>query len=359
MSSKPTPLTIRTSPHLKKALTVPQIMAYVVLALMPVCAWSVWQFGISALALIIVTTLSCLATEALFNSIAGKASSPMESLRDYSAVITGLLLALTLPPSFPLWMAAVAGFVAIALGKALFGGLGQNPFNPALLGRAFVQAAFPVSITSWTPNLLPERFTSFIPSSIAMPFMSPADSSGWIAAQIDGVSSATPLTLFKSEQVLTSTSDLMYGMVSGSAGETAGLLILVCGIFLVAKGIMSWKIPTAVLGGAMLTALPFWIANPEIYPSPLFVVFSGGLMLAAVFMATDMVGTPLTPKGIWIYGLVIGFVTVIIRLFGGLPEGAMYAVLLGNALAPLIDSVTQPRVFGTQLKSPLQNKEEA
>ena len=347
MSSKLTPLMIRTSPHLKKALTVQQIMAYVVMALLPVCAWSVWQFGLSAFALIIVTTLSCMGTEALFNSISGKENT----LTDYSAVITGLLLALTLPPGFPLWMAAVAGFVAIALGKALFGGLGMNPFNPALLGRAFVQAAFPVSITSWTPNMLPERFTSFIPSSIALPFMSPADSSSWIAAQVDGVSSATPLSLFKFDGVMTNTSDLMFGMVSGSAGETSALLILVCGAFLVWKGIMTWKIPAAVLGGAIATALPFWLINPEVYPSPLFVIFSGGLMLAAVFMATDMVGTPLTPKGIWIYGLVIGSVTVIIRLFGGLPEGAMYAVLLGNALAPLIDSVTQPRVFGTGLKT--------
>lgn len=350
MSSRPTPLTIRTSPHLKKALTVPQIMAYVVLALLPVCAWSVWQFGLSALALIIVTTLSCLGTEALFNSMSGKALSPWKSLKDYSAVITGLLLALTLPPSFPLWMAAVAGFVAIALGKALFGGLGMNPFNPALLGRAFVQAAFPVSITSWTPSFLPERFTSFAPSSLALPFMSPADSSGWIAAQVDGVSSATPLSLMKYDQVVTSTTDLMFGMASGSAGETSALLILACGAFLVWKGIMTWKIPAAVLLGAMATALPFWLMNSEVYPSPVFVIFSGGLMLAAVFMATDMVGTPLTPKGIWIYGLTIGFVTVIIRLFGGLPEGAMYAVLLGNALAPLIDNVTQPRVFGTGLK---------
>ena len=355
MSFKPTPLMIRTSPHLKKALTVQQIMAYVVMALLPVCAWSVWQFGISALALMIITTLSCMGTEALFNSISGKENT----LTDYSAVITGLLLALTLPPSFPLWMAAVAGFVAIALGKALFGGLGMNPFNPALLGRAFVQAAFPVSITSWTPNMLPERFTSFIPSSIALPFMSPADSTSWVAAQVDGVSSATPLSLFKFEGVITSTSDLMFGMVSGSAGETSALLILVCGAFLVWKGIMTWKIPAAVLGGAIATALPFWLVNPEVYPSPLFVICSGGLMLAAVFMATDMVGTPLTPKGIWIYGLVIGSVTVIIRLFGGLPEGAMYAVLLGNALAPLIDNVTQPRVFGTGLKDSLQNREGA
>ena len=373
MSPKPIPLTIRTSPHLKKKLTVPQIMAHVVIALLPICAWSVWQFGLSALALLIVTTLSCIATEAFFTSISGKSSHEREmpltlnlenqprawysgisiknsTLSDYSVVITGLLLALTLPPGFPLWMAAVAGFVAVALGKMLFGGLGQNPFNPALIGRAFVQAAFPVSITTWTPGFLPERFTSFIPSSLALPFMTPADSSDWIASQVDAWSGATPLSLFKSEQVVTSTTDLLFGMSAGSAGETSALLILLGGAFLVARGIMGWKIPVAVMLGTVLTALPFWLFNAEAYPSPLFMLFSGGIMLATVFMATDMVGAPLTPTGIWIFGLFIGFLTVIIRLFGGLPEGAMYAVLLANALAPIIDSYTQPRVFGTGLK---------
>ena len=353
MPGKSTPLTIRTSPHLKKKLTVPQIMSHVVLALLPVCLWSVWQFGLSGLALLVVTTLSCVATESLFTSISGKRST----LSDYSVVITGLLLALTLPPGFPLWMAAVAGFVAVSLGKMLFGGLGQNPFNPALIGRAFVQAAFPASITTWTPGFLPERFSSFIPSTLAAPFMSPADSSGWISAQVDAWSGATPLTLFSSEQVVTSTSDLFFGMATGSAGETSALLILLGGGYLVAKGIMGWKIPLAVMLGTILTALPFWLVSPELYPSPLFMLFSGGIMLAAVFMATDMVGTPLTPLGIWIFGLFIGAVTVIIRLFSGLPEGAMYAVLLANALAPLMDSVTQPRVFGTGLKQ--NTREEA
>ena len=341
-----TPLTIRTSPHFKSVKTVPGIMAHVVVALLPLCGWAVWQFGLSALALILVTTLSCIATEQLFTAVSGKKST----LSDYSVIITGILLALTLPPGFPLWMAAVAGFVAVALGKMLFGGLGQNPFNPALVGRAFVQAAFPASITTWTPGFLSERFTSFIPSSLAMPFMSPADSADWIAGQVDAVSSATPLSMFKFEQVSTDTTDLLLGIVSGSTGETSAWLILLCGGFLIIRGIMSWQIPLAVILGAVLTALPFWHVNPDVYPSPLFVMFSGGLMLAAMFMATDMVGTPLTPVGIWIYGLFIGFLTVIIRLFGGLPEGAMYAVLIANALAPLIDSVTQPRAFGTGLK---------
>lgn len=358
------PLTIQTSPHLKKPLNVQLIMGHVILALLPVCAWSVWQFGLSALALLLVTIGTCVATEHLFNRLSGqRLPFHQGSLTDFSAIITGLLLALTLPPGFPLWMAAVAGFMAIALGKMLFGGLGQNPFNPALVGRAFVQAAFPVSITTWTPGFLPERFASFIPSSLAMPFMSPANSSfsagsaTWISNQVDGVSSATALSLFKFDQVTTSTSDLLLGMAHGSTGETSALLILLGGAFLIARGIISYKIPLAVMAGALITSLPFWLMDTTHYPSPLFMLFSGGLMFAAVFMATDMVGTPLTPVGIWIFGLFIGAMTVIIRLFGGLPEGAMYAVLLANALAPLIDSVTQPRAFGTRLKpvSPVAN----
>ncbi|MTI12496.1 RnfABCDGE type electron transport complex subunit D [Sansalvadorimonas verongulae] len=344
MSGHPLSMKIRTSPHLKKTLTVREIMASVVVALLPVCAWSIWLFGLSALALLITTTLSCIATEALFNRLNGKPALARES----SVVITGLLLGLTLPPGFALWMAALAGFVSVALGKVLFGGLGQNPFNPALVGRAFAQASFPVAMTTWTPGFLAERFSSFIPSTFAAPFMTPVDASGWIAAQVDGWSGATPLKAIGHTGDFASASDLMFGTVSGSSGETAGLLILLCGAWLVWKGVMGWKIPAAVMLGTVLTSLPFWLIDPVLYPSPVFMLFSGGLMLAAVFMATDMVGTPLTEKGVWIFGLLIGFLTVMIRLFGSLPEGAMYAVLIGNACAPLIDKFTQSKPFGYQ-----------
>ncbi|MCL6270142.1 RnfABCDGE type electron transport complex subunit D [Sansalvadorimonas sp. 2012CJ34-2] len=344
---------IRTSPHLKKTLTVRQIMDSVTIALLPVSLWSIYLFGLSAFALLLTTTLSCVGTEALFNRLAGKPADSRKGFwsREKSVVITGLLLGLTLPPGFALWMAALSGFVAIALGKVLFGGLGQNPFNPALVGRAFAQAAFPVSITTWTPGFLPERFSSFIPSTLAAPFMTPADSSSWINAQIDGWSGATPLKAIGGGGDFASVSDLMFGTISGSSGETAALLILLCGAWLVWKGVMGWKIPAAVMLGTALTSLPFWLMDASVYPSPVFMLFSGGLMLAAVFMATDMVGTPLTEKGIWIYGLMIGALTVIIRLFGSLPEGAMYAVLIGNACAPLIDSFTQPTVFGSQKRA--------
>jgi len=334
---------LRTSPHLKQPLSVDQIMRNVVYALLPVSGYAVYAFGISVLALLVVATLACLVTEALFCWLSDRPSS----LGDWSVAITGILLALTLPPGFPLWMAAVAGFIGVALGKALFGGLGYNVMNPALVGRAFVQAAFPVAITTWTPPFAADRFFEFIPSTLTLPFMQPPDTSQWTQqVAVDAFSGATPLALQKFQHVSTDTMDLLTGAIAGSAGETSALLILICGAYLALRRMMDWRIPSAVLSAAALTSLPFWLLDPSRYPDPLFVLLSGGLMLGAVFMASDMVASPVTPLGVWIYGAVIGVLTVVIRLFGGLTEGVMYAILLGNALSPLIASFTQPRVYG-------------
>jgi len=251
--------------------------------------WAIWQYGLSTLVLCLTVVASCLLTERLF----GRA----ETLHDWSAVITGLLLFLTLPPGFPLWMGAVAGFIAIGLGKMLFGGLGLNVFNPALVGRAFVQAAFPVAITTWIPASFEGRFSSFIPSTFTPPFTIPPETAAW-----------------------------------------AGLLVLLCGLYLAARKMLDWRIPASVLAGAAAAASLFHLLDPARYPDAAFMLFSGGLMLGAWFMATDMVGSPVTPLGVVIYGLLIGVVTVIIRLFGGLTEGVMYAILLGNAATPLIES---------------------
>jgi electron transport complex protein RnfD len=326
---------------------VEQIMRNVVVALLPICAFAVFQFGLSALLLLATTTLVAMGTELLFARLSGRGNT----LRDWSAVITGLLLGLTLPPGFPLWMAAVAAFVGVALGKALFGGLGFNVMNPALVGRAFVQAAFPVAITTWTPAFAPGRFTELIPSTLTPLMMQPVPVGAWIEGlSVDGFTGATPLALQKFEQVQVDTTELFTGMVAGSAGETSALLILVCGLYLALRGMMDWRIPAGVMGGAVLTVLPFWLYDSASFPSPLFVLFSGGLMLGAWFMASDMVASPVTPWGSLVYGVFIGVITVVIRLFGGLTEGIMYAILLANAAAPLISSVTQPRVYGAVRK---------
>ncbi|MDO9227657.1 MAG: RnfABCDGE type electron transport complex subunit D [Pseudomonadota bacterium] len=333
---------LRTSPHVVKGSSVERIMFHVVLALLPIAAFSVWQYGLSALALIVTITLTCLASERLFNRLSGQYST----LSDWSATITGLLLALTLPPSFPLWMGAVAGFMAIALGKALFGGIGYNVMNPALVGRAFVQAAFPVAITTWVPAFAPNRFSEFVPTTFTAPLMTPPDVSAWAKSALDGFTGATPLARWKFDNVLATPHDFLSGAVTASAGETSAILILLCGAYLAIRKFMDWRIPVAILGSAALTALLFQMIDPARYPDPLFVLLSGGMMLGAVFMASDMATSPVTPKGVWIYGTLIGVVTVMIRYFGGLTEGVMYAILLGNALAPLIDQVTQPKVFG-------------
>jgi electron transport complex protein RnfD len=324
------------------------IMRNVVFSILPIAVWSIWQFGLSALLLMVTSVATCLLTEKLFNSkVNGN-----NTLGDWSAVITGLLLGLTLPPGFPLWMTAVAAFIAIAMGKAMFGGLGMNIFNPALVGRAFVQAAFPVAITTWTPALFDGRFNSFIPSTFTLPFLIPNTVADWNnQVAIDGFTGATPLALHKFEGISTSVTNLFLGSATGSAGETSALIILLCGLYLALRNFLDWRIPFFVLLSTAITAGVFHAIDPQHYPTPLFTLFSGGLMLGAWFMATDMVGSPVTTMGVVVYGSLIGILTVIIRLFGGLTEGVMYAILLANAATPLIDQFTQPRVFGQRKKS--------
>ena len=343
MTTKTHLLELQASPHLHKTISVDHIMYHVIYALAPVCAFSVWQFGVSALALLLTCVGVCALTERLCSYLAGKAST----LSDGSIIITGMLLALTLPPGFPLWMAAVGAFIAVALGKALFGGIGFNVFNPALVGRAFLQASFPVAITTWSPSQAADRFMEFVPTSLAPPFCKPPTIDTWMASvAVDGFSGATPLSLNKFSHVQTDLSSLFFGMTAGSAGETCSLLLLAAGAYLIIRRVMDWRIPVAVLGTAYAVSGAFYLTDSATYPSPLFMLFSGGLMLGALFMASDMVGSPVTPLGIWIYGALIGALTVIIRLKGGLPEGVMYAILLGNAMTPLIDQWTQPKIFG-------------
>lgn len=343
MSTASPNVILRTSPHFRSQNRVDVIMRNVVYALLPVCAFSVYQFGISVLALLVVCTVTCLLTEHAICRLSGKAST----VNDWSVTITGLLLGLILPPGFPLWMAAVASIFGVGVGKMFFGGLGFNVMNPALVGRAFAQAAFTVPATTWTPGQFPSRFTEFIPTTLTAPFMKPPDISGWTASlAVDGWSGATPLAMMKFDQVSTAPVELLLGTTAGSAGETSALLILLCGLYLIARRMMDWRITFSVLLVAGATSGLFYLSDPAVYPDPLFTICSGGLMLGAVFMATDMVSSPVTRLGVWIYGALIGFITVIIRLFGGLNEGVMYAILLANACSPLISAMTQPRMYG-------------
>jgi electron transport complex protein RnfD len=327
-------LHISTSPHITRGISTEIIMQNVVWALLPVAFLAVYAFGLSALMVLVTSVASCVFTEHYLCKFSKKEST----ISDWSAVITGLLLGLTLPPSFPLWMTFCGGILSIALGKYIFGGLGYNVFNPALVGRAVLQAAFPVAITTWHPAFLADRFSTFSVSTFTFPFMTP---------EVDAMSGATPLAAFKFDHISTETTDLALGLVSGSTGETCAVLILLGGIYLVIRNMMNWRIPVAVLGSAFLFSGILYLIDSQVYPSPVFMLFSGGLMLGAVFMATDMVASPITPLGVWIYGAIIGLLVIVIRIWGGLPEGVMYAILLANAISPHIDNVVRPRVYGT------------
>lgn len=334
-------LNISTSPHIVKGIGTDDIMRNVVWALLPVAAFAVYSFGLSALMVLVTTTGACVLTEHFLNKFSKKESP----ISDWSAVITGLLLGLTLPPNFPVWMAFVGGVISIALGKFVFGGLGYNVFNPALVGRAVLQAAFPVAITTWFPAFGAGRFSSFSVATFTAPFMEPAT---------DGFTGATPLSAFKFDKITTETSDLALGIISGSTGETCAVLILLGGLYLIARNMMNWRIPASILLTVFVLSGALYLVDSQAYPSPVFMLFSGGLMLGAMFMATDMVGSPITSLGVWIYGFMIGLLVVVIRIWGGLPEGVMYAILLGNALTPHIDNLVKNRVYGTK-KSKLAN----
>ncbi|MCP4120951.1 MAG: RnfABCDGE type electron transport complex subunit D [Bacteroidetes bacterium] len=331
-------LNISTSPHIATGVSTEKIMRNVVWALIPVAIFAVYAFGLNALLVLITAVASSVLAEHLLCKLSKKEST----ISDWSAVITGLLLGLTLPPSFPIWMAFCGGFIAIGLGKFVFGGLGYNVFNPALVGRAVLQAAFPVAITTWHPAFLPERFSTLSNSVLTFPFMKPI---------VDGVTGATPLAAFKFEQVTAGTSDLALGLITGSTGETSAVLILLGGAYLVMRNMMNWRIPVSILTSVFVLSGILYLINSELYPSPVFMLFSGGLMLGAVFMASDMVGSPITPLGTIVFGVLIGLIVVVIRIWGGLPEGVMYAILLGNAISPHIDNAIKPRVYGTSKRS--------
>lgn len=311
-------LVVSSSPHFLNAESIPKIMHSVVLALLPASAASVYFFGWRALLLIIVCVAACMAAEYAVQRIRNK---PVK-VYDGSAIITGLLLALTLPPGFPVYAAVLGSLFAIGVGKQIFGGLGYNIFNPALLGRAFLMATYPVLTTTWVEP-------------------------GTVEQAVDAVTAATPLALMKFEgKVDFNLWDLFLGNRAGSLGETSALAIILGGLYLRYKGYINWKLPLGYLGTIAAFSAIFWLMNPAKYPNPLFHVMAGGAMLGAWFMVTDMVTSPTTPLGQWIFVICAGILAVVIRLFGGLPEGVMYSILFMNALVPLINKHTRPRVFG-------------
>lgn len=327
-------LEIRTSPHVVSGYAVETIMGNVLLALAPATLFGLWAFGTGAALVLATAIASCLLAERIAGAWIGRRGT----LGDYSAAVTGLLYGLTLPPSLPLWMVVVGGLISIWIGKSLFGGLGANPFNPALVGRAVMQATFPVPMTTWIVPFAADRFTAIPASVLALPFTRPA---------VDATTAATPLSLWKFSHQPTGEVDLALGLVGGSLGETSAVLLLAGGLWLVARNLMSWRIPVAIFAVVAGGSAALHLHDPARYASAGFMLFSGGLMLGALFMATDMVTAPVTQRGRWAYGALIGALVVLIRVWGGMPEGVMYAILLGNAAAPQFDRMLESRVFGT------------
>lgn len=355
MTDEPKFFEIGTSPHMKDPEDVTDIMFNVTLALLPISLFSVWLFGLSALVLLLVSTLTCVLTEHVVCLLSKKKST----IGDWSVVITGLIFGLVLPPGTPLWMVVVGGIFGVIVAKSLFGGLGYNCFNPALVGRAFLQISFPIALTTWVPPRLPGRFTSLLPSTLTPPFMEINVSAvnayiqkGLSGVQLDGWSGATPLSMWKFSETpqFESIGRLFLGVVPGSIGETATWLIVICGLYLIWRNMMNWRIPAGMLLAAFILSGIFWMVNPAKYPNPIFMLCSGSLVFGALFMASDMVASPMTSAGVWIYGAFIGIVVVIIRIFGALPEGVMFAILLGNAVSPLINEITQPKAYGVKKK---------
>jgi len=302
------------SPHVFRRGTTRTVMMDVIIALIPAMIAALYFFRVKALLVIVTCTASCVMFEYLF----GKVTRRKIDLKDYSAALTGILLALVMPPTLPIWMCVLAGFIAIVLTKQLFGGLGYNIFNPALMSRAFLMAAFPIHLTTWSKPVT-----------------------------LDIITGATPLGLQKFEAVTTGNLELFMGNVSGCIGETSAVALIIGGVYLLARRAMDYRIPLSYALSVAAISLITHIIDPKVYAGPAFHILSGGFLLGAIFMATDPVTSPVTKKGRWVFGIGCGVITMIIRLWGGLPEGVMYSIILMNACGPLINRVTRPRRYGT------------
>lgn len=307
---------VSSSPHVRSKDTTNRIMLYVIIALLPASLFGIYNFGFHALLLIVLTILSCVASEWVFNKITKR----KQTIKDLSAVVTGLLLALNLPPTLPWWMAILGGVFAIVVVKCLFGGLGQNFMNPALGARCFLLISFTGPMTSF------------------------ANSRYYISQGMDAISSATPLAALKAGETV-NTMDMLLGRIPGTIGETSVIAILIGAIFLILMGVIDLRIPGTYLVTFVIFILLFGGHGFD-WNFVVAHLCGGGIMLGAFFMATDYVTSPITPLGKIIFGIVLGILTGIFRIFGASAEGVSYAIIFSNLLVPLIEKITIPRPFG-------------
>lgn len=318
-------LTITPSPHYQSDTSTTRLMCNVLIALIPAYIFSIVIYGISSIIITATAVASCVAFEYIINKWLLKRDDC--SIKDCSAIITGLLLAFNLPNNLPLWMVVIGSLVAIGIAKMSFGGLGCNIFNPALVGRVFLLISFPADMTTWTKV---QDFST------------------------DATTGATPLGILKesilsgkniSEIDLPSTYDLCIGNIGGSLGEISVIALLIGGLYLLFTKTISWHIPVSVLATMFIFSGILYLVNPELNANPIFHICSGGAMLGAIFMATDYTTSPMTRLGKIIFGIGIGVITIIIRRFGAYPEGMSFAILIMNAVVPLLNKI-QPRHYG-------------
>ncbi|ABK43208.1 electron transport complex, RnfABCDGE type, D subunit [Magnetococcus marinus MC-1] len=344
-----------SSPHVHGGDSVDKVMLNVIKALAPATLLSIFLFGWPALLVIVLTVLSCVVMERLTNMLRGRPST----IGDYSAILTGLLLALTLPPHSPWWICVVGGVFAIGVGKSVYGGLGYNMFNPALIARVFLLISFPVQLTTWpqiSPLFAADSFS--LAQSFSIIF-----AGDYGSVVMDSITAATPLGHYRIETGLGksvaealggdfgfSFSHSIAGDIGGSLGETSALALVAGGIWMIRKGLITWHIPVSMILGTVIPATVMWLINGDVYPDPLFHLVTGGLLLGAFFMATDMVTSPVTPRGMLIFGGLCGVLTYVIRTWGGYPEGVSFAVVIMNTAVPLIDQYTKPVVYGKSKK---------
>ena len=337
--------TIISSPHGARVNRVDRVMLQVILALIPGIAALTWVFGWGVLINILLASVVAVAAEAAVMKLRGRPALP--AIRDLSAVVTAVLFAIAVPPALPWWLTVLGIFFAILIVKQLYGGLGYNPFNPAMAAYVFLLVSYPVPMTSWLPPLeLAEYQLGFV-EAVRMIFLNaPPSGLSW-----DAVTMATPLDAMRTaldehqtiEQIQQSS---MWGEYGGRGWEWVSIWFLVGGLILLWRRIITWHIPLSMLAGLAAMAALFWWIDPQTHPSPLFHLLSGGAMLGAFFIATDPVTACTTRRGQLIFGALIGVLVFVIRTWGGYPEAVAFAVLLMNITAPTIEQLTQPRVFG-------------
>jgi len=307
----------------------------VAIALIPAFLTSVFYFGYGAIIVTAVSVASCLLFEYLIQKFILKKTI---SITDGSALVTGLLLAFNVPSNLPVFIIIIGSFIAIAVAKMTFGGLGNNPFNPALVGRVFMLISFPVQMTSWpVPGGLKTGYTDAVTGATPLAIIK------------EGIKNGEPLSQLVTQ--IPTPSQMFLGDMGGSLGEVAAVALIIGFIYMLVKKIITWHIPVSVVGSIAVFTAILWLINPEQYASPMFHILAGGVLLGAIFMATDYVTSPMSVRAQIIYGCGIGILTVIIRVWGSYPEGVSFAILIMNAFVPLMNTYIKPRRFGEEVKN--------